>query len=109
MEMGKQTRRSPRHRLEPPAVHPETFPLYHADLRVNNIYVDDSNITCVVDWAFASSVPESILLIPPRLPQYSDEICLELRMSFIDGFVASPKLWRWIHRFVQDWDSEDMS
>jgi hypothetical protein len=56
---------------------------------IRELIDDDSNITCVIDWAFALSAPESILLDPPRLPQYSDEICSELRMSFIDGFVAA--------------------
>ncbi|PWY83899.1 hypothetical protein BO94DRAFT_599421 [Aspergillus sclerotioniger CBS 115572] len=58
-----------------PAVNTETFPLCHPDLSVNNIYVDDDyNITCIIDWAFASSIPESMLLAAPGLPQYRDEI-----------------------------------
>ncbi|KAL4987617.1 kinase-like domain-containing protein [Aspergillus falconensis] len=77
-------------KLEFPAVNPGSFPLCHADLSVNNIYVDDDyNITCIIDWAFASSVPESVLLAPPGLPQFSDEISPELHTSFIDGFVAA--------------------
>ncbi|PYH78086.1 hypothetical protein BO82DRAFT_367985 [Aspergillus uvarum CBS 121591] len=59
-----------------PAIIPETFPLCHADLSVNNIYVDDDyNITRIIDWAFASSIPESM---------FSD-----LRTSFTDGFIAA--------------------
>ncbi|KAJ6151673.1 hypothetical protein N7470_006801 [Penicillium chermesinum] len=77
-------------KLELPASNPETFPLYHPDLSVNNIYVDDDyNITCIIDWAFASSIPESMLLTAPGLPQYRDEISLELQVSFIDGFIAA--------------------
>ncbi|KAB8264394.1 hypothetical protein BDV32DRAFT_135311 [Aspergillus pseudonomiae] len=38
-----------------------SFPLCHSDLSVNNIYVDDDyNITCIIDWAFCSSVPEAM-------------------------------------------------
>lgn len=77
-------------KFEPLGVNPETFPMCHADLRVNNIYVDDNyNITCIIDWAFASPIPESLLLAPLGLPQYRDEVSLELRASFIDGFVNS--------------------
>ncbi|RAK98725.1 phosphotransferase family protein [Aspergillus ibericus CBS 121593] len=73
-----------------PAVNSDTFPLCHPDLSVNNIYVDDEyNITCVIDWAFASSIPESMLLTVPGLPQYRDEIPPELHKSFIDGFLAA--------------------
>ncbi|TQB67842.1 hypothetical protein MPDQ_004520 [Monascus purpureus] len=77
-----------RHQL--PAIIPVTFPLCHADLSVNNIYVDDDyNITCIIDWAFTSSIPESMLLAAPGLPQYRDEISSELRTSFINGFIAA--------------------
>ncbi|PYI03526.1 hypothetical protein BO78DRAFT_463224 [Aspergillus sclerotiicarbonarius CBS 121057] len=73
-----------------PAVNHETFPLCHPDLSVNNIYVDDDyNITCIIDWAFASSIPESMLLSVPGLPQYGDEIAPELHLPFIDGFIAA--------------------
>lgn len=76
--------------FEFPGANPETFPLCHADLSVNNIYVDDDyNITCIIDWAFASSIPESLLLAAPGLPQYRDELSPELRGSFIDGFINS--------------------
>ena len=77
-------------KLEPPTVNHEKFPLCHPDLSVNNIYVDDDyNITCIIDWAFASSVPESMLLAMPGLPQYRDEIGSELHLPFIDGFIAA--------------------
>jgi hypothetical protein len=75
-------------KLELPALNPETFPLCHADRSVNNIYVDnDYNITCVIDWAFASSIPKTMMLEAPGLPQYRDEISSELHTSFIDGFI----------------------
>lgn len=77
-------------KLDFPAVNPGSFPLCHADLSVNNIYVDDDyNITCIIDWAFSSSVPESTLLAPPGLPQFGDEISSVLHTSFIDGFIAA--------------------
>ncbi|KAJ5227976.1 hypothetical protein N7489_008684 [Penicillium chrysogenum] len=76
--------------LELPTVNSETFPLCHPDLSVNNIYVDDDyNITCVIDWAFALSIPESMLLTTPGLPQYRDEISSELYVPFINGFVSA--------------------
>ena len=77
-------------RLESPPVNPGSFPLCHADLSVNNIYVDDDyNITCIIDWAFASSVPKSMLLAPPGLPQFRDELSPKLHRPFIDGFMAA--------------------
>lgn len=76
--------------LELPSVCPGSFPLYHADLSANNIYVDDEyNITCIIDWAFASSVPESMLLSVPGLPQPRDELSPDLHIPFIDGFIAA--------------------
>ena len=76
--------------LKLPAINPETFPLCHADLSVNNIYVDDDyNITCIIDWAFASSIPETMMLETPGLPQYRDELSSELHIPFIDGFIAA--------------------
>ncbi|KAJ6109131.1 Aminoglycoside phosphotransferase [Penicillium sp. IBT 16267x] len=72
------------------AINPKTFPLCHADLSVNNIYVDDEhNITCIIDWAFALSIPEFMMLATPGLPQYRDEIDSELYIPFLDGFIAA--------------------
>ncbi|PYH34767.1 RNase H domain-containing protein [Aspergillus neoniger CBS 115656] len=77
-------------KFELPSSNPGTFPLCHADLSVNNIYVDDDyNITCIIDWAFTSCVPDSMLLSPPGLPQYGDKISPELHTAFIDGFQAA--------------------
>ncbi|QKX62833.1 uncharacterized protein TRUGW13939_09998 [Talaromyces rugulosus] len=43
-----------------------------------------------MDWAFASSIPESMLLATPGLPQYRDETNPEeLRVPFKDGFIAA--------------------
>ncbi|KAI9035137.1 Aminoglycoside phosphotransferase [Aspergillus affinis] len=90
-------------KLQLGAVNPGTFPLSHADLSVNNIYVDDEyNITCIIDWAFTSSVPESMLLATPGLPHYYEEISSELHTPFIDGFIdAMPGFMerRSIHRY----------
>ncbi|OOF98680.1 hypothetical protein ASPCADRAFT_504297 [Aspergillus carbonarius ITEM 5010] len=77
-------------KCEQSAFESETFPLCHPDLSVNNIYVDDDyNITCLIDWAFASSVPEAMLLAAPGLPQYRDEISPDIRKHFVDGFLAA--------------------
>lgn len=96
-----------------PAINPGTFPLYHPDLSVNNIYVDDDyNITCLIDWAFASSIPESMLLATPGLPQYRNEISSELHISFKDGFIAAmPRSIgeRTIHRYREPLERDQVS
>ncbi|KAL8742709.1 MAG: hypothetical protein Q9190_004848 [Brigantiaea leucoxantha] len=63
------------------------FPIYHPDFSVDNIFVDeDFNITCIIDWAFCSSVPLSMLLMAPGLPQSRYEIDESLLPAFEDGF-----------------------
>ncbi|KAL4894791.1 kinase-like domain-containing protein [Aspergillus ambiguus] len=65
------------------------FPLYHPDISTHNIFVDDNlNITCIIDWAFASSVPPAMLLVCPGLPHPRDGTHFSLLGSFIDGFIA---------------------
>ncbi|KAJ5638779.1 hypothetical protein N7528_001169 [Penicillium herquei] len=77
-------------KLKFPVANQETYPISHSDLSVNNIYVDDDhNITCIIDWAFTSALPESFLLAAPGLPQYGDEISSELHRSFKTGFLAA--------------------
>ncbi|KKZ64062.1 hypothetical protein EMCG_01632 [[Emmonsia] crescens] len=62
---------------------PKMFPLHHPDLNVNNIFVDDnSNITCIIDWAFCSSVPLPVLLMTPGLPQSRDQLETPLISAF---------------------------
>ena len=62
------------------------FPLHHPDLNANNIFVDkDFNITCIIDWAFCSSVPASVLLIAPGLPQTRDGVDPVLLPAYISG------------------------
>jgi hypothetical protein len=44
------------------------FPLSHPDLHFGNIFVDDDlNITCIIDWGSASTVPLPELLCAPGL------------------------------------------
>ncbi|KAL8646385.1 MAG: hypothetical protein Q9226_006877 [Calogaya cf. arnoldii] len=63
------------------------FVLHHPDLSVNNIFVDkDFNITCIIDWSFCSSVPISMLLTAPGLPQSKDELDESLLSPFENGF-----------------------
>lgn len=77
-------------RLMLPKTTPGSFPLCHADLSVNNIYVEDNyNITCIIDWAFSSSVPEAMLLTPPGLPQSRNELSQDLIFAFRRGFSAA--------------------
>lgn len=63
------------------------FSLHHPDFSVDNIFVDeDFNITCIIDWAFCSSVPLSVLLTAPGLPQSRYEVDVSLLPAFEDGF-----------------------
>lgn len=51
------------------------FHLHHPDINVNNIFVDENcNITCIIDWAFCSSVPLPVLFMAPGLPQSRNEL-----------------------------------
>ncbi|KAL4961111.1 uncharacterized protein BDV14DRAFT_211316 [Aspergillus stella-maris] len=64
---------------------PRSYPLFHSGLGANNIYVDDEyQITCIIDWAFASTVPEAMLLSPPGLPQCGDR--LEQGLKEVDKY-----------------------
>ena len=63
------------------------FSIHHPDFSVDNIFVDDDfNITCIIDWAFCSSVPLSILLTAPGLPQSRYEVDISLLSAFENGF-----------------------
>ena len=63
------------------------FSIHHPDFSVDNIFVDeDFNITCIIDWAFCSSVPLSILLTAPGLPQSRHEVDVSLLPAFENGF-----------------------
>lgn len=63
------------------------FPIHHPDLSVDNIFIDeDFNITCIIDWAFSSSVPLPILLTAPGLPQSRYEVDISLLPAFENGF-----------------------
>lgn len=62
------------------------FPLCHHDISLQNLFVDDDlNITCVIDWAFSSTVPPAQLLAPPGLPHPRD---LVSDSSLISAFRA---------------------
>jgi len=63
------------------------FPLSHPDLSLSNIFVDDDcNITCVIDWAFTTSVPFAALLMTPGLPHPRDGMTSSLTTAFRNGF-----------------------
>ncbi|MCJ1459583.1 hypothetical protein MMC28_009962, partial [Mycoblastus sanguinarius] len=67
--------------------HEHRFAIHHPNLSVNNIYVDeDLNITYIIDWAFCSAVPLSILLTAPGLPQSRHEVDASLFPTFEHGF-----------------------
>jgi len=63
------------------------FAIYHPDLSVNNIFINwASNITCIIDWAFCSTIPLFTLLIAPSLPQSQYELNVLLLFIFEAGF-----------------------
>jgi hypothetical protein len=63
------------------------FPLWHPDLSTSNTFVDDDfNITCIIDWAFSSTVPISTLLTTPSLPHPRDDVDTTLVPTFRASF-----------------------
>lgn len=64
------------------------FPLFHHDISNQNLFVDDDlNITCVIDWAFCSTVPPAQLLATPGLPHPRDLVSdSSLVGAFRSGF-----------------------
>ncbi|KAM5341504.1 hypothetical protein ACJ41O_014535 [Fusarium nematophilum] len=69
------------------------FPLHHHDISLQNLFVDDDlSITCVIDWAFSSTVPPAQLLAPPGLPHPRDLVSdLPLVGAFRSGFETENK------------------
>ncbi|KAM0417341.1 hypothetical protein ACHAPT_012657 [Fusarium lateritium] len=69
------------------------FPLHHHDISLQNLFVDDDlNITCVIDWAFSSTVPPAQLLAPPGLPHPRDLVSdVSLVSAFCSGFETESK------------------
>ncbi|KAI9735314.1 MAG: hypothetical protein M1818_006508 [Claussenomyces sp. TS43310] len=64
------------------------FGLHHPDLSTSNIFVDDDlNITCVIDWAFASTVPMSTCLMTPSLPDPRAHMDSTLDSAFRTGLI----------------------
>lgn len=92
------------------------FPLHHHDISLQNLFVDDDlNITCVIDWAFSSTVPPAQLLATPGLPHPRDLVLdLALAKAFRSGFesenekierlIIEPKCWnigQMVSRFMR--------
>jgi hypothetical protein len=66
---------------------PTEFALCHPDLSQNNIFVDDDyEITCIIDWAFTTTVPLPFLLSPPGFPQSRNKLDERFCMAFRNGF-----------------------
>lgn len=64
------------------------FPLYHPDLNLENIFVDDQlNISCIIDSGFASFIPQSMFFICPGLPQSRYGTDPNLELPFAQGFI----------------------
>ena len=65
----------------------EGFPLGHPDLHPGSIYVDeDLNVTCIIDWGSASSVPLAELLTTPGMPNSTFLPEASLTAAFRGGF-----------------------
>ncbi len=63
------------------------FVIHHSDLSVNNIFVDEEfNITCIIDWAFCSTVLLFILLTASDLSQSRHELDESLLPMFEKEF-----------------------
>ncbi|KAF5696732.1 kinase-like domain-containing protein [Fusarium mundagurra] len=78
------------------------FAISHPDLSINNIFVDeDFNITSIIDWSFASTVPIPQLLVTPGMPHPRDQPSASATASFRTSFMdhlgvtsgASSVLW----------------
>ncbi|ESZ93480.1 RNase H domain containing protein [Sclerotinia borealis F-4128] len=73
--------------VPPDLAHEYQYPLHHPDLSASNIFVDEEfNISCVIDWGFASTVPIATLLATPSLPHPRDDIDDSLVPFFRSGF-----------------------
>ncbi|MCJ1264992.1 hypothetical protein MMC22_004867 [Lobaria immixta] len=63
------------------------FPLHHHNLSAKNIFIDDDcNITCIVNWAFSTTVPLSTLLVTPSMPLPYAEPDPAMDAAFKAGF-----------------------
>ncbi|KAG4434847.1 hypothetical protein IFR05_009686 [Cadophora sp. M221] len=72
--------------LQPPSSPDKSnnrFYLWHPDISLGNIFVDDDfKIICIIDWAFSSTVPISTLLMTPSFPHPRDDDDTTLVPSF---------------------------
>ncbi|OAA58100.1 Protein kinase-like domain protein [Niveomyces insectorum RCEF 264] len=70
------------------------YPLCHQDLSMQNIFVDDDlHVTCLIDWAFCTTVPPAQLLAAPGLPHPRDysadaDLAAAYRAGFEEVLVA---------------------
>ena len=65
----------------------EDFVLSHPDLHLGNIFVDENlNITCIIDWASASSSPVTELLVTPGFSGSVSPPTASLVAAFRTGF-----------------------
>jgi hypothetical protein len=64
------------------------FGPHHPDLSTSNIFVDDDlNITCIIDWAFVSTVPMSTCLMTPSRPHPRDDMDPTLDSAFRSSLI----------------------
>ncbi|KAJ4327637.1 hypothetical protein N0V84_001886 [Fusarium piperis] len=89
----------------------DLFCLFHPDLRVNNIIVDDELRICgVIDWEFSVTVPSHVFL-PPAWITGHDTGSIISKVDFASEFksvLLSKKQQSASHsQLVQDWDFQD--
>ncbi len=66
---------------------PPGFSLYHHDLSTGNLFVNDElEISCIIDWAYASTVPTTTANSTPGLPHPRDGTEPYLEMAFRSAF-----------------------
>lgn len=86
------------------------FILAHPDLNVTNIFIDPSTyeITCIIDWERASTVPIESFFVVPHLPNKRGPVEDRLRSSFIDAFGRHAETDLKMHQLAMLRNSEPM-
>jgi hypothetical protein len=64
------------------------FILAHPDLHQANIFINPANyeISCIIDWECASTVPKEAFYVVPHLPSPRNPVDARLRSVFLDTF-----------------------
>ena len=88
----------------------DEFILAHPDLSLTNLFIDptDYEVTCIIDWELASTVPVESFYIVPHLPDPHGPLDSHLRSVFIDAFESFEREIVAIDRVFQLHNSESM-